>query len=588
MNNILFILNDSINQYIYWDNDRIKYFNIPEDQNLISIIGDYTSKIAKFSNLRIKSSKNFIYNDTNYTVINIEVTNDFQITDLNSFRPLNLLTSDDITYTDKFLLNNSFIFNPGNNLKIKELHQPEKEFTFKITILAAIIAFLTCIFLIDNSTFNYLGISVPIVTILFVIFSIIISKRSSKISISGIYFVIISILLSTTYAIYTNPLLRTINLILIPLSLFSGLILIKYPQFKLNLSHLINIILPNITFNIFIDSKLTLIPKALKTNIFKSSKCKSIIKGIAISIPLLILLLYLLSSADTMFSTIIYNITSSIFHPINLNGFILNTLIFITAFIYCYFIFTRFKCISFSIKNKTQKFIDKYIINTMLIIINTLYLFFNFVVIKYLYIRSNSNNLSAAEYSTSAREGFFQLLAVVVLNIIIIIFANIKVAKNKLTSILNTVTTIFTINMAVTSLYKMLLYITNFGFTRLRFLTSIFIIFIFIMLVLISISIWRKINLLKYSLIIGSILYLAINFCNMDKIITKYNLSISNRDIDINYLLDLSLDNIDVLKEKYKYEKETYSYIEHLKADNLNHDKWYEYNYYYEHKKILQ
>ena len=140
--------------------------------------------------------------------------------------------------------------------------------------------------------------------------------------------------------------------------------------------------------------------------------------------------------------------------------------------------------------------------------------------------------------------------------------------------------TVISINMGLSSLYKMSRYIEEFGMTQLRFMTSIFMVFILIMLVIIAISLWKNINLFKYCIILGSIIYLGINFCNMDKMIAQYNLDTKGKDVDIQYLSTLSLDSYDVVLKAYKEGKLDKDQFKEYENQKRFAPKWYEYNYY--------
>ena len=116
-------------------------------------------------------------------------------------------------------------------------------------------------------------------------------------------------------------------------------------------------------------------------------------------------------------------------------------------FIYIYYVFSSFKFIVKRSYVKNIKKLDKDMVNTILVLINILYLIFTYIQIKYLYIRCNNYNSIPEEYSNYARSGFFQLVAVVVLNIIIIIYFKNKIDNSKLTCALNTLMTVISINM---------------------------------------------------------------------------------------------------------------------------------------------
>ncbi|WP_039238507.1 DUF4153 domain-containing protein, partial [Clostridium novyi] len=85
-------------------------------------------------------------------------------------------------------------------------------------------------------------------------------------------------------------------------------------------------------------------------------------------------------------------------------------------------------------------------------------------------------------------------------------------------------------------------------------LVSIFIVFLAIILFLLLMFIWKNINLFKPIIICGAILYVAVNFVNIDNIITVNNIRIAKNlgKIDYDYLTELSFDNYGSMTKAYK------------------------------------
>ena len=537
--------------------------------------------------LKVIMEKDVVYYDQEYRVILVDIFELKEIKDTISIKLFNRIKSEDIDYKDLKLIEIFCSYELRlNNLREVELNKKEKEVTIKNIITATIIAFIVITFFIGRESVNYFGISVPIVIIITSALAIVSIGKVKKINYTGMYFLIVAILLSTTYGIFTNNIFRAINIILIPIALVIGLYMISFSETKLNSIELLNNIIPNITIGIFSKPHIEMIRKVLKVKKFlnfKNSKYEGIVKGLMISIPLLIILTILLSSADEIFASIFGNIIENMINTIFVlspKGLIAKLVTFTIVFIYIYYLFSSFK---FTVKTtymKNIKKLDKNMINTILVLINILYLVFTYIQIKYLYISSNNYNLTPEEYSNYARSGFFQLIAVVILNIIIIIYFKNKIDNSKLTCSLNTLMTVISINMGLSSLYKMNRYIKEFGMTQLRFMTSIFMVFILIMLVIIAISLWKNINLFKYCIILGSIIYLGINFCNMDKIIAQYNLDAKGKGVDIQYLSTLSLDSYEVVLKAYKEGNLDEYQFKEYKNQKRFAPKWYEYNYY--------
>lgn len=579
MKKYLYILKTKASSIVMHEDEKLKYFE-GEDTDHLERVDKYIKDKMEYSSLKILKEKNVVYYGDDYKVILIDVLEYKGVTDRSSLKAFHEIKSEDIDYRDFRLLNIfcSYEFTT-NDFK---LNKQEKEVTIKNAIMAVLIGLITIILFVGNNEFNYFGISVPIIVTIISASAIFSIGKVKKINYTGVYFLGLSILLSVTYAIFTNYIFREINTILIPLTLATGLYMINFSDIRLKGEDLLNNVIPNITIGILINPHVGMIGRLFKDREgfnFKNSKYRGVIKGVIISIPLLTLLILLLSSADEIFASIFEDTINNIINAISLirtGGILLK----IVVFVYIYYLFSSFKFMVKRTYKMTVTKLDKSMVNTILVLVNVLYLVFTYVQIKYLYIKVSNFNLSAAEYSSYARNGFFQLIAVVVLNIMIILYFKNRIDNSKLTCSLNTLMTILSFNMGLASLYKMRLYIREFGMTQLRFVTSVFMIFILIMLVLIAVSLWKKIELFKYCIIIGSIIYLGINFCNMDKMIAEYNLNAKGKGVDIEYLSTLSLDSYDVVLKAYEQGKISKEQFMQYKEQKQLTSQWYEYNYY--------
>ncbi|MDD6794786.1 MAG: DUF4173 domain-containing protein [Clostridiaceae bacterium] len=585
MKKYLYILRNNNLAYLICEKERIKYFEKEKDN--FQEIDNFLRDKLSCELIKISDEKQVEYFGEEIKVVLVDIIGLININDNEAIKPLNNIAHSNLTYMDLKLIKMFCYFNNGYNLKGLKLEYKEKKFAIKNLILSAIIAIISTLFLVNNNRINYLGISVPIVVILIVTFGMILMEKKEKINPLGIYFLIIAIFLSGTYGIFTNIIFRTINLILIPISIISGLSIVNMPKISVNFKSLVFNVFNNIFESVFSSSALSLIAKALVDNRGKekqeNKQIKGIKQGILISIPILIILIMLLCSADEVFASIFVGLKRIISNSMyNLNTVeIMLRLILISIIFYC------ISALYHSLNDKTYKEykiyatkIDKNMANTILIMINVLYIFFTFIQVKYLYIKQEFKNFTPEMYSDYARSGFFQLIVVVVLNILIILFFYRMVEDNRLTNVLNTIMTIISINMCITSMYKMSLYIGKYGMTRLRFMSSFFMIFLLVCLLFILISIWKKVNLFKWCILSGSIIYLIMNFINMDKIIVSYNLNADGVEKDNEYLISLSLDAYDEIEKAYKEGKIDNIYFDRYKRNKEYDVAWYEYNYY--------
>ncbi|MCR1951586.1 DUF4173 domain-containing protein [Clostridium sp. DSM 100503] len=443
--------------------------------------------------------------------------------------------------------------------------------------------------LFSRFIFGYLGISVAILTILMtVIFMLIIGVKNK--SFLGYFFVASSIILSFTYGIFTNEFFRVLNLIVIPISLFSGFLLLTFKNIEFKLisfgASFLEIIIGQSLGN---STKIpSILNKALKKGNIKKENdhVKSILIGLAISIPLIIILGILLAGADEIFSYYLANIWRYL-NIENIYDFILKAFIAIIVMFLVFGLYYSLNCTEVRDveSNLIKKDFNSTTIITILISITILYLVFTKIQISYLYL--NKALPAGFNFADYARTGFFQLVALVIVNLSMITIMNFKTATNSknVKNSLNTlysVITVLTMNMGASAIYKMNLYIGEFGYTRLRILVQAFTVFLFISLIILLVFIWRGKYLLKPMAIVGLTIYLFLNYINIDNYIAKQNINIINtkHEMDDRYLTRLSLDAQDAVKDGYDKGliESKYYYDWYNKRVITKH--WYEYNYF--------
>ena len=443
--------------------------------------------------------------------------------------------------------------------------------------------------LFSKFIFGYLGVSVPILTILMVVIFIFTVDIKNN-NLLGYFFVLVSVILSCSYGIFTNELFRMLNLLVIPVSLFSGFILLTYNNIPFQLLNFgtafVEIIIGQSIEN---TTKLPSVVKdVFKKDILKKENnyIKSILTGIVISIPLLIVLGALLAGADEVFSYHLRNIWMFL-NIKNIYDFILKAIISIIAMFLVFGLFyslnsTKIKEVR---KKDVNKFFNSTTIITILISLIILYLVFTKIQISYLYL--NKKLPVGFDFAHYARRGFFQLVFLVLINLSIITAMNFKTlvngdkTKNAL-NILYSLITVLTMNMGISAIYKMNLYITEFGYTRLRILVQVFTVFLCLSLLILFIFIWKNKDLFKPIVVLALSMYMALNYFNIDNYIAKQNMIIINSDngIDDGYLSTLSLDAGEAVKEGYEKGIIESKYYFNWFNKKVSTKYWYEYNYF--------
>ena len=172
-------------------------------------------------------------------------------------------------------------------------------------------------------------------------------------------------------------------------------------------------------------------------------------------------------------------------------------------------------------------------------------------------------------YAQYARRGFFELFAISIINLMILVIINFfskqtgekKPVTLKIYSI---VLSVFTILIITTALSKMILYIMNYGLTQLRVYTSWFMVLLAIIFIYIIIKqLNYKFCLEKYAVITFILFFGGLCFSNVDGNIARYNITMYQEgylnDLDVYALSNLSDDAlVYVLEQKL----DTKNYLE--------------------------
>ena len=381
------------------------------------------------------------------------------------------------------------------------------------------------------------NVIVPIVSALLIV---IISNLKIDWYFKTIMFPFFMILVSSTILVMKNDdINKKAFYLLIPIILiiFSNLILILLKGTLDENNEILNIIVLPILISIYLFSlinknyKIALVniplmfkifPRYLfinlkflkiKTNREKTNKILNAVFGIIVGIVFSIVILLLLMSADDYFNKFV----SRTFISINFD--FSKLMQFVIFFIIIFSIgvnLIRNRYIVMK-ENKTRK-IDHTIIISMLSVINLVFVLFliseisklcgNFLQIPKGYI-----------YSSYAREGFFQLLFVTIINFSIILYLIYKtnvIKENKIIRNLVLVLIAFSVLLIFNSYYRMFLYIGKFGFTNLRLQVILFLLMELILFGIIIKKIINKVNNdgLIFLVIMTSFYVINLYICN--------------------------------------------------------------------------
>ena len=262
----------------------------------------------------------------------------------------------------------------------------------------------------------------------------------------------------------------------------------------------------------------------------------SVFVGILVAIPLLLVVISLLISADTTFEGLVLKISDKISDQAS--RFVARLVPAIL--VGCYFFGLLFGNIKKRrVDTVTAEVVEKrrekrkMIPSTGVITLNILFcaVYFVFLGAQVVTLVSALQKMQpiGVSYAEFARRGFFELCLVAFINLAIIGGSKVfskrdgKVQENFL-KILTVLLSGQTMLLIVTALGKMWLYIGRYGMTRLRIYTSWFMVFLFLVFVFLLLSQFKKFNLSKCVVVMGSILFLLLCYSDTDTMIVRYNI----------------------------------------------------------------
>lgn len=285
-----------------------------------------------------------------------------------------------------------------------------------------------------------------------------------------------------------------------------------------------------------------------KNNKLKNSKIVYVLLGLLISVPLLLVICPLLLTADAVFYDFADTIFSQFFKDFDFGTLIGILFTFFVGIVFSHGILVELcgKHINPDVKEK--KTMEPIIAITFTSILTLVYLCFSVIQIVYLFIGNMQlpNNYTYAQY---AREGFFQLLFVCIINLLLVLFCMSHYRDNKVLKAILTIICGCTYIMIASSTLRMLMYIGQYHLTFLRVFVLLSLLVLFLCLTGVVISIFKpSLRLFTYMLIVVSVCYIGFSLSRPDTYIAAYNIEAGN--FDTYYYYELSADAAPILAQR--------------------------------------
>lgn len=251
----------------------------------------------------------------------------------------------------------------------------------------------------------------------------------------------------------------------------------------------------------------------------KNNNIFYVIVGTIITVPLFVVVFAMLSSADAVFR----NFASNVFDGFSLFGIIC------VCFRIGFMFIATYSIMCYAVKKEMREEVsdkrnmEPLIAIPMASIMTMLYLVFSVIQIVYLFM-GNMELPDGYTYAEYAREGFFQLLAVSILNLIIVLVCLCYFKNNKLLKGILAVMSICTFIMIASSALRMIIYIQYYYLTFLR----IFVLWSLVVLALIFAGVMiyiftDRFPLFRYSMVVVTCLYIVLAFAKPDYWIARVN-----------------------------------------------------------------
>ncbi|MCL2807024.1 MAG: DUF4173 domain-containing protein [Coriobacteriia bacterium] len=325
----------------------------------------------------------------------------------------------------------------------------------------------------------------------------------------------------------------------------------------------------------------------------KSSALKTaaiIVAGIAVSLPLLLLVGSLLETSDDGFAQLLVSIRESLsaVDMKTLRGWGLNLLLGIpfAAFFFGSIVgnASHRHVAHLKYDSMMRTFTKAHRLSLLafyapLGILVAMYLIYFIAMGTYLTSALAGELPNSFTYAQYARQGFFELCTVAAINLMVMGVVYLLAKRQPRTSplplrVLTAALSLLTIALVITAASKMLLYINTYGLSPLRLYTSVFMLLLLIVFALLFAWHLKPFNAARPCIAAAVALFLALSLANTDGLIARYNvdqyLKGSTEHIDTKMLRNLSpatlpaLSDLALLADDAEVKKDAWEAIDRL------------------------
>ncbi len=330
----------------------------------------------------------------------------------------------------------------------------------------------------------------------------------------------------------------------------------------------------------------------------KKQTISAVFIGAICAIPVLSIVVVLLSSADIVFNRLLEKIGESIHLPDNFGDIVGIICTLLVAFLAAYLIPYVLEKGEVNIKARGEGKGNPVMAITFASIIGAVYLVFCLIQVVFLF--TGSMKLPAGyTYAQYAHEGFYQLLTVCLINVVMVSVCSREFKKSKVLNVVLFVIGACTYIMIASAVVRMLMYIQVYNLTFLRLFVLWFLAVLCLWLAFLLVAVLNKdFPVFKACMIAITVAYIGFVFANPDYQIAKYDLlavehssknqknaKIDEYDSVTDYILNnLSTDAAPALVDDKQllhrfdlYITSTYKYSQRKQYNDIRH---FNYSYY--------
>ena len=462
-------------------------------------------------------------------------------------------------------------YNQNSYNYVKPYVKPRAEYTEtdRIFSVIALILGFTAIKVVLNM-YDGMGFMTTVLFLCLTLFNYFFSKkRGLKGSKENTLVFAVTLVLSALFVITDNDYVKSINFCIV----FISNMYFVYASYKSNNNSIIFNVFKAVVLSPFYEYGSlfnALFHKSEHSNMKKFDKSKKnivpVIVGLVLSIPVCVVVMVLLMSSDEnfgkAFERILKYLVDNFFDELFVNIFQLIFSIPISMYIFGA-VFSR----AYKMKHENElrklpktsvRILPSSMCNAFLSPLIFIYVTFVFTQISYLF-----TNLGAAneefDFSSYARNGFFELCFVAIINLSVIsaIMFFVKLKDKRLpksVKIFIIAFSILTLCLIITAIVKMQMYIDMYGMTPLRVYTSVFMIYLFIMFIVMIVKQFVfNISFTKIAYVLAVCVIAFMSLLPVDGFIAKYNIEKYNKGeigwIGYDAMTDLDASAVSVFAE---------------------------------------